>query len=496
LGNQLFPPHTVPGEYRRDPVFMAEDMGLCTYVRHHKQKITLCLAAMRAHADELGGRGVEVHYQSLSPQNGPQLQATYETKLDGFLRDHAVSELVVHEVEDKFFEQRLGALAERLGLRLTVLGSPMFLTTREQFADYLEQAGGKPFMADFYKHQRQRLDLLLEGGGQPRGGRWSYDDQNRKKLPIDIRPPGVSWAKPTQHVRDLIPLVHERFADHPGDLSEAGWWLPTTRRQALAGLRDFLDERFARFGDYEDALSGRDPFLFHSVLSPAMNLGLITPDEIIDRAIAHADETGVPLNSLEGFVRQIIGWREFVRGVYRHFSEQQEQANHFGHERQMTEHWWRGDTGLPPLDDAIAKANRFGWCHHIERLMVLGNLMTLCGIEPKAAHDWFMCMFVDSSDWVMGPNVYGMGIFSDGGVFATKPYICGSNYIRKMSGDGRGDWCDVLDGLYWRFIHQHRDAFAANARMAMPVRALDKLDTKRKQRIFGAAGAFLKRVTR
>ena len=187
------------------------------------------------------------------------------------------------------------------------------------------------------------------------------------------------------------------------------------------------------FGPYEDALSGRDPVLFHSVLSLMMNLGLITPAEIVERAVAHACEHGVPMNSLEGFVRQVIGWREFVRGVYHRFDEEQSSRNHWGHERKLKDCWFDGTTGLPPLDDAIAKARDLGWQHHIERLMVMGNLLTLTQVHPREAHRWFMEMFVDSSDWVMGPNVYGMGIFSDGGIFATKPYICGSNYLIKMS---------------------------------------------------------------
>jgi len=496
LGNQLFPPATLRDEDRGLPVFMAEDLGLCTYTRHHKQKIALFLAAMRSHADDLRQRGVAVHYQKLDEQQGPDLQTKYETKLERYLDGRDVRELVIHEIEDKFFERRIEAFAEARGLTLRVRASPMFLTPRQVFADDLEEANHQPFMAEFYKRQRRRLDVLMTSKGEPKGGKWSFDDENRKKLPRKIEVPRTDWARPTDHVRDVIALVNDRFADHPGELSEDAWWLPTTRRQALAWLRAFLEDRFAHFGDYEDALSGRDPFLFHSVLSPTMNLGLITPREILDRALEHAEQGGIPLNSLEGFVRQIIGWREFIRGIYRHYSEQQEQANHFDHHRRLTEHWYRGDTCLPPLDDVIKKALRFGWAHHIERLMVAGNLMTLCEIEPRDAYDWFMNLFVDSSDWVMGPNVFGMGLFSDGGVFATKPYICGSNYLLKMSDHGKGEWCDVMDGLYWRFIHQHREVFAGNPRMSMMVRALDKLDGQRKQRIFGAAGAFLKKVTR
>ncbi|MEM9883508.1 MAG: FAD-binding domain-containing protein, partial [Planctomycetota bacterium] len=246
----------------------------------------------------------------------------------------------------------------------------------------------------------------------------------------------------------------------------------------------------------------RDDVLFHSVLSPMLNLGLLTPAECLARALEAAEASSggggeIPLNSLEGFVRQIIGWREFIRGVYQRYSEKQDRTNFWRHERRLKPCWYDGTTGLRPLDDAIRKAVRLGWNHHIERLMVLGNLLNLCEVHPKQAHDWFMEMFVDSSDWVMGPNVYGMGLMSDGGVFATKPYICGSNYLVKMSDSytKSEDWCEVVDGLYWRFVDKHRDFFGGNARLSMMLGTLDRMADERKHRIFTKAGAFISEVT-
>jgi deoxyribodipyrimidine photolyase-related protein len=294
-------------------------------------------------------------------------------------------------------------------------------------------------------------------------------------------------------VRDVVALVGRTFDGHPGKASQ--FWWPTTRAQARAWLDDFLARRLADFGPYEDAISQRSDTVFHSVLSPLINIGLLLPDEVVDGVLAHAREHEIPLASVEGLVRQVIGWREFVRGVYRQFSEQQESANFWSHERGLTKHWYEGTTGIPPLDDTIRTAQRLGWTHHIPRLMVAANLMTLCEIEPRAAHGWFMEMYVDSSEWVMGPNVYGMGLFSDGGVFATKPYICGSNYLLKMSDYKKGDWCDTVDGLYWRFIDRHRSFFEGNARLALMPRALDRLDDARRDRIFTAAEAFLEDFT-
>jgi deoxyribodipyrimidine photolyase-related protein len=500
LGNQLFPFAHLKA-HRDATFYMAEDVGLCTYTRHHKLKLVLFLAAMRSYRDELRSNDCTVHYSRLDRQFEKERKASYEQKLADYidgLKSKSFDRLVMFEIEDKFFESRMEAFADDRGLQLKILPSPMFLTSRQDFAEYLDDADGKLFMADFYKWQRRRLNILTTKQGKPVGGKWSFDELNREKLP-EMQPiPETPWADPLDHVEDVKAMVAEMFPDHPGEVEN--FWLPTTRRQSLAWLRKFFETRFKEFGPYEDALSNRDPVLFHSVVSPMINLGLITPEEIIDRAIEFAETSGgdVPMNSLEGFVRQIIGWREFIRGVYQHHSEQQEEANAWGHHRKMKPCWYDGTTGLPPLDDAIKKAVKLGWTHHIERLMVLGNCMNLCELEPKVVHDWFMEMFVDSSDWVMGPNVYGMGLVSDGGLFATKPYSAGSNYLKKMSDDtafSNGEWTDIMDGLYWRFVDNQRDFFKGNARLAVMVGTFDRMKAERKEKILNAAERFIGEVT-
>ena len=481
LGNQLFPLEHLPAPATM-PVFMAEDIGLCTYERHHQQKIVLFLAAMRAYADELRAAGYDLHYLTLDPAD----LRSYEDKLAVVIAATGANKLTHFEIEDKPFEQRILAFAEQHGLDREQLSSPMFSCSRETFTEF---AAGKSklLMGDFYKQQRRRLHILLDDDGQPSGGRWSFDAENRKKLPRNITPPAVPPVEQTDHVRDVITLVEQVFSDHPGTAAEFNW--PTTRRQALAWLDDFIAHRLELFGPYEDAMSTRSATVFHSVLSPCLNLGLLTPNEVVDRVIQQAGD--LPLASVEGFVRQVIGWREFVRGIYREFSEQQDTSNFWDHQREFTDSWYQATTGIPPLDDSIRTAQRLGWTHHIPRLMVLANLMTLCEIRPQSAHRWFMEMYVDSSEWVMGPNVYGMGLFSDGGIFATKPYICGSNYLLKMSDYGKGDWCNIVDGLYWRFIDKHRQFFAGNPRLALMPRALDRLNSDRRQQIFNAADSFL-----
>ena len=491
LGNQLVPIHRLqellPDSGTNFSVFMAEDLEFCRHYQYHQQKLVLILSAMRHYADELRAAGFTLHYQKLN-----QTSESFEVWLRRRVHDENCSELWHLEIESKPLQARVASLCDGAGVRRRELESPMFLTSRAAFADFVGQTKTL-LMARFYKQQRQKLGILVDDQGQPEGGQWSFDSENRKRLPRDVVPPELPRADSNAHLTEVVPLVAELFADHPGSADE--FWWPSTRSGALAWLHDFLDRRLAQFGPYEDAISLRTDTLFHSALSPLMNIGLLTPDEVVAEALQKAHKVDTPLPSLEGFVRQIVGWREFIRGVYQNYSEHQQRSNFWGHERLLTKSWYTGETDIVPLDHAIQTATRLGWNHHIPRLMVVSNLMLLCEIRPTAAHRWFMEMYVDASPWVMGPNVYGMGLFSDGGIFATKPYICGSNYLLKMSDYKRGDWCDVVDDLYWRFIDKHRDFFQGNPRLALMPRALDKLKPERRQLIFAAAETFLKTHT-
>ena len=489
LGNQLFAPAHLR-EVAKCPVFMAEDVGLCTHFKYHKHKLILFLASMRNHAAELARQGWTVDYQELSDATAG---LSYEEKLGSAIRRHESTRLVCFEIEDKFFEKRITDFCRTQKLELWTLPSPMFLTSRSEFAQQLRMVS-KPFMKPFYEWQRRRLSIMVDARGKPDGGQFSFDADNRKPLPPLITPPEPKWPKHPPTVAAVSKTIETLFADHPGNVDN--FWLPTTRKAAVAWLKDFVEFRLSQFGPYEDALTTRSDFVFHSVISPLINLGLLTPDEIVQAATDHAKNHDVPISSLEGFIRQVIGWREFIRGIYQNYSATQEKRNFFKHQRKLTDHWYSGNTGIPPLDHAIRKVDRFGWCHHIERLMVISNLMLLCEVHPRESHRWFMEMFVDSSDWVMGPNVYGMGQFSDGGIFATKPYICGSNYYLKMSDTPRGEWCDILDGLFWSFLEKHRDFFSRNPRTMMMVKNLDRLSGDRKQMLFHRAAEFRKLVTR
>ncbi|MGE0483114.1 MAG: cryptochrome/photolyase family protein [Gammaproteobacteria bacterium] len=487
LGNQLFPPELL--EPHRDAHFvMVEDAGLCRYQPHHQQKLVLMLTAMRAHAAELRARGFTLTYRRLDDDDNRGLLACLG-ELAGRLR---ATTLRHFEVLGRRTRADVADCAARYGLRQEVLASPMFLTTLDEFDAHLSR-DRRPFMARFYRRVRQRHRILLDADGGPRGGRWSFDADNRQRLPRGRVPPGWPPVERTREVETVIELVRREFPAHPGDARNFHW--PVTRIEALAWLDDFVQRRLADFGPWQDALTQRSDLVYHAALSPLLNLGLLTPREVLFRVLDHAAVHDVAPNSLEGFVRQLLGWREFVRGVHERFGAEQARRNFFEHRRLPGPAWWRGETGIPPLDDAIRGALARGWNHHIQRLMVVGNLMLLAEIAPREAYRWFMAMYVDAYGWVMEANVYGMALYSDGGLFATKPYACGANYLLKMSDYRRGPWCDVVDGLYWRFVARHRDFFAGHPRLGMLVGNLDRMDTARRERIDAAARQFLDRHT-
>jgi deoxyribodipyrimidine photolyase-related protein len=468
---------------------MAEDYELCTFQKHHKQKILLFLSAMRSYADTLKKNKYKIEYKKIEDKD---FKNSYFDKILKIINKQKITEISSFEVEDKFFEEKLKRFFTKSKIKWNIIQTPMFLNSRKEFKNYLEKSK-KPFMATFYKETRKKLGILMNDNGTPVGGKWSFDEDNRNKLPKNISAPKYPKILETKHTKYLKPIIEKFFKDHPG--STNNFWLATEYDDVIKLLNFFIKEKSNLFGDYEDAVSQKDNILFHSALSPYINMGLITPEIIVQKILDFHTKNNIKLNSLEGYVRQIIGWREFMRGVYQGYSKQMETKNFFKQKRKMKSSWYDGSTGLPPLDYAIKNALRHGWSHHIERLMILSNLMNLCEIKPNYVYKWFMEMFVDSSDWVMVPNVYGMGLFSDGGIFATKPYICGSSYMLKMMDFKKGEWCNIMDGLYWRFINRNRTFFLKNPRLSMMVRVFDKMKIERKNLILPAAEKFIKENT-
>ena len=442
---------------------------------------------MRDYKDELEANGLNVYYDAFENNNKSQ---SFTKKLSTYLSKNKIKKIKIFEIEDHFFEKELMAFFKKKNIEVSIIQSPMFLTSREEFSDY-NKSSKRPFMKTFYEKQRKKLGILVKDG-KPTGGKWSFDEDNRKKLPKGLVPPELPKFKKSPHFDNVLDLVNHFFKQHPGETDH--FFYPTNQKDSLKLLNDFFKNRFELFGPYEDALHSDHTFNYHSLISASMNVGHLPPKLILKKLNAYLKKKP-PINSLEGFIRQIIGWREFIRGIYHEYDHIQQESNFFNHNRGLTSSWYDGTTGIDPVDNVIKNINKNGYAHHIERLMVLSNIMLLCEVHPQQVYKWFMEMFVDSSDWVMGPNVFGMGQFSDGGIFATKPYICGSNYILKMSNYKKGEWCDTLDGLYWSFIDNKRDFFKKNPRMSMMVNLFDKMPIEKRDRLFKAKNEFIKKHT-
>lgn len=459
-------------------VVLVEDALYFSQYAFHKQKLILHRATMRMHAAFLRQARISVTY--LAAEQAPTMAAVFE-----HVRDAQAPRVHMIDPVDDWLERRVVREAKNLGVTLVRHETPMFLTSPLTIDEYFE--GRRMFMASFYVEQRKRLDVLVEDG-KPVGGKWSFDAENRKRLPKQIEVPSLWRPAANEFTTEALGYVAARFANNPGEPD--GFKYPVTYTDARRWLREFVEFRLPRFGDYQDAISTDDSALFHSVLTPMLNIGLLTPREVLD-AVLGADN--IPLNSLEGFLRQLIGWREFMRAAYIRKGRRQRTRNFWGATRPLPDAFWTARTGVDPLDSVIARVLKHAYAHHIERLMVLGAFMQLCGYRPDDVYRWFMEMFIDAYDWVMVPNVYGMALYADGGIVSTKPYVAGSNYVRKMSNFKRGEWCDTWDGLFWSFIHQHRRVFEANARIGPIVRQLDRMPAEKLQRHQQRAAEFLGR---
>ncbi|MCS6770856.1 MAG: cryptochrome/photolyase family protein [Kiritimatiellae bacterium] len=483
--HQLFNTHPALKSGRRvvlveDSLFFGDRFAPA---RFHKQKLLLHRASMAAYARELVRRGHEVECLSYDPS-----RTARDTM--ALLAKRGVREVHLADPVDYLLAKRLRESAQRNGVALHIHPTPMFLTDVGWAAEVMARKR-RYLMADFYVAQRLRLGLLVEDG-RPVGGRWSFDAENRKPLPATLALPPDPPPRANSAILAVAAGIEREFPGNPG--STEGFWFPVTRRDALAGLEAFLESRLAHFGDYEDAISSRRSVLFHSVLTPALNIGLLTPREVIDRTLEFAAGRAIPLNSLEGFIRQIVGWREFIRVLYEMEGTRIRTSNFWNHTRPLSRAWYEGSTGLAPVDAVIRRVLNRAWCHHIERLMILSNAMLLCRIRPDDVYRWFMEMFIDAYDWVMVPNVYGMGLFADGGLFATKPYISGSAYIRRMSDFRPGPWCEIWDSLFWAFIGDHRDFFAGHPRLAMMARTWDRLGVEKQREHRDRASRFLEKL--
>jgi deoxyribodipyrimidine photolyase-related protein len=413
-------------------------------------------------------------------------------KLIKHLKKEGFSEIHFADVVDNWLEKRIKETASLKDIKIKVYDSPGFINTKDEIKKYFN--GKKNYsQTSFYIQQRKKLGLLLDEDGKPIGGKWTFDSENRKKYPAKKIPSQITFPKQNEFVTEAIKYVNKNFSQNYGSISEE-FIYPTTFNESKKWFDQFLQKRFEEFGPYEDAIVAEESILHHSLLSPLLNSGLLTPEYVIDKTITFAEKNVIPINSLEGFLRQIIGWREFIRGIYEVDGSKQRTTNYWNFKTKISESFWKGTTGIDPLDITIKKVLDTGYCHHIERLMVLGNFMLLCEFDPDDVHKWFMELFIDAYDWVMVSNVYGMSQFADGGLMATKPYISGSNYLMKMSNYKKGEWQMIWDGLFWGFMDKHRDFFLSNPRLGMLIKTYDKMEKKKKQKLLMFAENYISRL--
>lgn len=428
--NQLFKTH--PAIKKGRSIWIAEDFLFFKIQSFHRQRLILLRLAMKEYEAFLKEKGYEVHYIDCE-----KLQKRGD--LFTLLASMKITEIHLAEETDYWLNIDLQEGAQKYGWSLHIYPSPMFLCTPEELSSFFK---GKSHysMAPFYAYQRKKLGILMRDG-KPEGGKFSFDAENRKKIPKALPLPQHPCPKQTKATNEAIAYVEHHFPDAIGD--KGPFLYAATFQQAEKALLNFIEHRLTHFGDYEDAILEKESFLFHSVLTPALNIGLITPQQVIEEVLAAHPKKKIPLNSIEGFLRQVIGWREFMRACYLLKGNEQRTANYFRHTNPLPKGFWDATTGIEPVDATIRKILDTGYCHHIERLMVLGNFLLLTETSPHAVYEWFMQYFVDAYDWVMVPNVYGMSQYADGGLITTKPYISGSNYLLKMSDYQKGPWTSL-----------------------------------------------------
>ena len=482
--NQLYKEH--PAIHNNIPAYLVEEWYFFNQYQFHKEKLVLHRASMKFYEQFLKAQGVVVHYiESIETQNRIAL-------LIDKLHANKVKQIHIVDPVDNWLLEKIISSSKKYGIELTIYDNPNFLNTINQVADYFSKKKTY-FQTDFYTWQRKSRNILLEKEGKPLGGKWTYDADNRSKFPKKEAAPKLPSAPPNKYISEAVSYIEKNYPNNYGSVNEHHLFA-INFDDTEKWLEEFLQDRFEKFGIYEDAIVAKEYVLHHSVLSPMLNVGLISPLQIIDQAITFSNKNNVPLNSLEGFVRQIIGWREFIRIVYEREGSKQRTTNYWKFTRKIPASFWKGTTGIAPIDITIKKVLATGYCHHIERLMVLGNFMLLCEFDPNEVYKWFMEMFIDAYDWVMVPNVYGMTQFADGGLMTTKPYISGSNYLMKMSDYEKGEWQPIWDGLFWRFMHEHRTFFLSNPRIGMLVHTFDKMSTDKQKTHLDNANNFLKEL--
>jgi deoxyribodipyrimidine photolyase-related protein len=477
-----------------DVVIMAEVSEEATYVRHHPKKIAFLFAAMRKFAARLRDDGWDVRYTRLNDAEnagsipGELLRRAQETGASEVIATQPGEWRLIHALED-------------MPLKLTMQPDTRFVSTQDEFDRWAE--GRKALrMEYFYRDMRRKTGLLMDGD-TPEGGQWNYDAENRKPAPDDIAFSGPMQFTPDETVEEVLDLVESRFGNSFGSLRP--FWFATDQAQARRALTHFITYALPRFGDFQDAMMNDNRFLYHALISPYLNSGLLDPMDVCEAAEAAFRDGHAPLNAVEGFIRQIIGWREYVRRIYFREGPDYPRRNALNHQRKLPDFYWTGDTEMNCLSKAITQTSEDAYAHHIQRLMVTGNFALLAGVNPHEVHEWYLRVYIDAYEWVEAPNVVGMSQFADGGIIASKPYVSSGSYINRMSDyckscryrvqDKTGKDACPFNLLYWHFLDRHSETFAKNQRMNQIYANWRRMDEGRKQTILSEAEAFLETLS-
>jgi len=497
LGDQLSPGIASLSDVdpARDVVLMCEVAEEATYVPHHRKKIAFVLSAMRHFAQELRARGLRVDYVRL---DDPANSGSFGGEVARAVARHAATRVVVAEPGEWRLRAAMEGWQAGLGVPVEIRADTRFFCTAERFARWAK--GRRELrMEFFYREMRREHGVLLDASGAPEGGAWNFDRENRKPLPRDARPPRRLSFEPDATTREVLDLVEARFPAHFGDLRPFD--LAVTRVDAERALAAFMRDCLPLFGDHQDAMKAGEPFLWHAAISPQLNAGLLDPRDVVRAAEAEHAAGRAPINAVEGFVRQVLGWREFVRGIYWLRMPGYADSNALGATRALPSFYWTGETDMNCMRQAIGDTRRHAYAHHIQRLMVTGNFALLAGIAPREIEAWYLAVYADAYEWVELPNVHGMAIFADGGYLASKPYAASGKYIDRMSdycdgcaydvSDSEGERACPLNHLYWSFLMEHAELLSRNPRMAMPYRTLARFAPERRARLRAASARFL-----
>ena len=488
---------------KQDLLWMAELAEESTHVWSHKVRIVLFLSAMRHFRDQMLGLGLRVDYRELPEKAAQDKTHSFTEALLQAIEKHRPESLAVVQPGDWRVLQQIQSVSEQSGLPLCLLEDTHFYSTPDDFKQHAE--GRKQVRLEyFYRELRKRFSILMENG-KPTGGAWNYDKENRgsfgKQGPGDL--PGPLRFEPDPTTKQVIELVDKRFDDHPGVLTHFDW--PVTPEDAASALEDFVEHRLASFGLYQDAMWTEEPWLYHSRLSAALNLKLLDPRVVVDAAVEKYEQGGAPLAAVEGFVRQILGWREYVRGIYWTHMPHYLENNAMEATADLPSFYWSGDTDYECLRQAIGQTLEQGYAHHIQRLMVTGLFTMLFGVDPKQVHEWYLAVYVDAIEWVELPNTLGMSQFGDGGIMASKPYAATGKYIDRMSNyckacpydpkQATGPKACPFTTLYWDFLKRHEERLANNQRMSLQLRNVANKSPEEMQAIQEQAAAIREKIS-